>query len=76
MNEGSILDFSLRSQVFRRVDGSHHSLDCEEGGQVGSVRGDEDESEKPPNTSYYSTGNGSETRTQGQHAHLMFYILQ
>lgn len=54
MVERSVLDFSLRRQVLWRVDGRHHPLDGEEGGQVSRVRRDEDQGEEPPHAAHYS----------------------
>ena len=45
---GAVLDLSLLGEVVCRLDRRVHPLDREEGGQVGRVRRDDDESEEPP----------------------------
>lgn len=44
----AILDGGLVSQVVHGLDGHFHTLHSQEGGQVGRVRGDDDEGERPP----------------------------
>lgn len=46
--ECSVLDFGLFGQILSRFDGRVHTLDGEEGSQVGGVRGDHDQGEEPP----------------------------
>ena len=48
----SVLDFTLLGQVVCRVDWTLHPLDGEESGQVGGVRRDHDQGEKPPETGH------------------------
>lgn len=48
--DGAVLDVGLIGQVVRRLDGDLHPLDGEERCQVGRVRGDDDQSECPPET--------------------------
>ena len=38
----------MSGKVVSRVDGGDHAVDGEEGGQVGRVRRDQDQGEKPP----------------------------
>ena len=45
----AIFDLNLFAQVVRVLDGSLQTLNCQEGGQVGCVRGDENEREESPN---------------------------
>lgn len=53
--QGSIRYLCLLSQVFSTLNGRNHPLHRQEGSQVGSVRRDDDQSEKPPHTSDYPT---------------------
>jgi len=53
--DGAVFNLRLTRQVFGRIDGSHHSLDSEESGQVGSVRRDENQGEEPPNGTDHTT---------------------
>ena len=41
-------DLRLLGQVLGTLDGGHHPLHREEGGQIGRVGGDDDEGEEPP----------------------------
>lgn len=45
---GPVLDIGLVGQVVWRLDGSLHPLDGQESRQIGRVRRDDDESERPP----------------------------
>lgn len=54
----SILYLCLLCQVVSRVDGRLHPLHGEEGRQVCRIGGDDDECKKPPDSSYYSGGEG------------------
>lgn len=54
----AILNFGLFGQVVCRVDGRVHPLHGEEGSQVGSVRGDYDQCEKPPDPTDDPRGQG------------------
>ena len=38
----------MSGKVVSRVDGCDHAVDGEEGGEVGRVRGDQDQREEPP----------------------------
>ena len=53
---GAILDLGLLRQVFGRLDGRNHPLHSQEGSQVGSVRGDHDQGEEPPQSGNQSSG--------------------
>ena len=46
--EGAVVDLVLFGQILGRLDGRRHTLDGEEGGQVGRVRRDDDQREEPP----------------------------
>ena len=48
--QSSVLNLSLTGEVVSRVDGGHHPVHREEGGEVGGVGGDEDEGEEPPDS--------------------------
>ncbi len=52
--DGSVLYLRLTGQIFGRVDGGHHSFNCQKGGQVGRVRRDENEREEPPDGANHS----------------------
>ena len=56
-HDGSVGDVGLLGEVLCRLDGSNHPLDGEEGCQVGGVRGDDDESEEPPDAADNPTTN-------------------
>jgi hypothetical protein len=47
--ESAVRDIALVGQVLDRIDGRNHSLDGEEGRQIGRVRRDDYEREEPPN---------------------------
>lgn len=55
-SHGPILDFCLLSEIFDTFDRIVHLVNCEEGGQVGGVRGDHYQGEKPPHTGHHSDG--------------------
>lgn len=57
--ERAVLHLDLGGQVLGRVDGRHHALDGEERREIGSVRGDQDEREEPPDAAHDAAGNGS-----------------
>ena len=57
-SEGPVLDFRLLGQVVGALDGRVHALNGEEGGQIGSVRGDHDEREEPPHAGHHPRGDG------------------
>lgn len=59
MVQCAVLDVCLRGQILGRVNRRDHSFDGEEGGQVGSVRGDEDECEEPPDGAHDAAGDGT-----------------
>ena len=44
----AVLYLRLAGEVVRGVDGRHHAVHGEEGGQVGGVAGDQDQGEEPP----------------------------
>jgi hypothetical protein len=52
--QGAVGDFRLASKVLGILDGRNHPLDREEGGQVGGVRRNDDQSEEPPNSTHDS----------------------
>lgn len=55
-SHGSVLDFRLLSEIFDTFNRIVHFVDREEGGQVGGVRGDHYQGEKPPHTGHHSDG--------------------
>lgn len=52
--KGSVGDLRLLGQVVGTLDGGNHPLHGEERSQVRRVGGDDDEGEKPPDTSHDS----------------------
>ena len=58
----------LLGQIFRVLNWGDHSLHCEEGRQIGSVRADDDQREEPPNPAHDPCGGGLgvETRSLAQ----------
>ena len=50
--EGAVGNVVLVGQVLGGLDGRGHPLHGEEGGQVGRVRGDDDEGEEPPDPAH------------------------
>lgn len=58
-SHGSVLDFCLLSEIFDTFNRIVHLVDREEGGQVGGVRGDHNQGEKPPHTGHHSNGRRS-----------------
>lgn len=52
----AVLYFGLLGQIICRVDWWVHSLHSEEGSQVGSVRGDDDQGKEPPYSTNYPCG--------------------
>lgn len=44
----TVFDLGLFGQIVGGIDRRHHSLDRQKGGQVGSVAGDDDQCEEPP----------------------------
>ena len=53
--QGTIRNLCLLGQVLCTFYGGDHPLHSEEGCQVGCIRGDDDEGEKPPNSAHDST---------------------
>jgi len=51
--QSAVENLRLFGEVVGGLYGREHSLDGEEGGQVGSVGRDDDEREEPPRTAYY-----------------------
>lgn len=56
ISNSTILNSALFSQVVCRVNGSIHPLHSKKGCQVGCIRWDDDQSEEPPDTPYYTSG--------------------
>jgi hypothetical protein len=52
--ESAVSDLGLLGQLGGVLDGRYHPLNREEGGQVGGVRRDDDQSEEPPNAAHDS----------------------
>lgn len=57
--EGTVLDLSLFGQVLGRLNRRLHAFHGKEGGEVGSVGRDHDESEEPPDSSHDTGGHSS-----------------
>lgn len=53
------MDLCLCGKILRRVDWRHHALDGEERRQIGSVRGDQDKREEPPDAAHDAAWDGS-----------------
>lgn len=53
--QGTVGDLRLFGQILGALYGRHHPLHREEGRQVGCIGGDDDEGEKPPDSSHDST---------------------
>ena len=53
--QSAVGDLRLLGQVLSTLYGRDHPLHGEEGCQVGCIGGDDDEGEKPPNSSHDST---------------------
>ena len=51
----AILDLALLGEIVCRLYRRQHSFDGEERGEVGGVRRDDDEREKPPSTAHYTS---------------------
>lgn len=57
--ESPVFDFRLLCKILGALDRRIHPLDGEERGQVGSIRRNHDQSEKPPHTRHYARWHGS-----------------
>jgi len=57
--QGSVGDVGLLGQVLGALDGRHHPLHRQEGGQVGGVGRDDDQGEEPPHPPYDAAGQRS-----------------
>lgn len=53
--QSSIGNLRLFGEVLGALDGGNHPFHSQEGSQVGSVRGNDDESEEPPHATHYAT---------------------
>ena len=65
--ERAVLYDGLAREVLSRGDGHVHPLDGEERRQVGRVRGDNDQSEEPPDTADHPTGRRPTSTTRRTH---------
>lgn len=52
--QSSVGNLCLFGEVLSALNGGNHSFHSQEGGQVGSVRGNDDKSEEPPHTTNYA----------------------